>query len=625
MNHFLLASASEALPLLIALLVGSLLLVGGVLLFLLPQRERRKASLRGRSRTPVPTLPGYRIRREQAAVPRQFLAVPRIAALAPRPPEPPSPPPPPPPAREAIPSAEQTIPALSAGEPPDAELPTLTLPPPEPPQPIAEEITLHQPAEAAPPPEAAAVPAVSAEPQVEAPAEVTSLATVLDSEQTVLADDNAIQSAGVVEAPTVPEARSHIRKARLADVLAEPALERPYSKEAQLVTPPAPAPEPQPPQSAARRAHLVGFPAPGHLTGEPAPDPSGTAEASQETDAVSSTDAAEAETVPEAQAGEETPVEDQAAGAPLSQTTTASSPAEAGVTPAVRIVCFGTVDMLLDGAPLSPLDSRFRASREFELLAFLAQSAAQRRQTFVDRSTITEALLAEGLDEEDDEIDGDGEDYRRSPLGGWKYRLCRRLRRYGLPDNAWLETRADGALRLRADVQIDLVDFLQVSGQLRKARDLVRRGAGQQIEREMVFEWLQHLQHLYRDRGEFAEQFKFQEWTQEPRRRYRNIYWHALFYAAELQASLGERQMAIQVAEELLEQEEVEAEVVYESLLTWLREDGNKPDLSRWLNKYREWYASAHDDRSLDRDRPELIARLTTDAPQAAPAKKPSA
>jgi tetratricopeptide (TPR) repeat protein len=355
---------------------------------------------------------------------------------------------------------------------------------------------------------------------------------------------------------------------------------------------------------------------------------SGTSEARQET-VTSSPDntVVEAETLADTRVGadiEEKAEEKTDIVNPPSDTA-ASLQSEAAVAPAVRIVCFGTVDILLNGTPLSPLDSRFRASREFELLAFLAQSAALRRQAFVDRSTITEALLTEGLDEDDDEIDSDGEDYRRSPLGGWKYRLCRRLRRYGVPDHAWLESRADGALRLRTDVQIDLVDFLQVSSQLRKARDLIRRSASQQIEREMVFEWLQQLQRVYRDRGEFAEQFKFQEWTQEPRRRYRNIYWHALFYAAEFQASLGERQMAIQLAEELLDQEEVETEVVYESLLTWLHEDGNKSDLPRWLNKYRNWYAATHDGRSLDRAHPDLIDRLTRETSPAAPAKKPSA
>jgi hypothetical protein len=248
-------------------------------------------------------------------------------------------------------------------------------------------------------------------------------------------------------------------------------------------------------------------------------------------------------------------------------------------------------------------------------MAFLAHQAATRRHAFVDRSTITEALLPEESEADLDE--GDGEESegallnRRSPLGGWKYRLCRRLRSQGIPDHAWLESRADGALRLRSDVHIDVVDFLQVSSHLRKARDQVRRSEKTQAQLEEILEWLQQLRHLYRERGEFAEQFLLQEWTQEPRRRYRAIYWHALFYAAELLAAFEERHLAIQLAEELVDQEEGETEVVYETLLIWLHEEGNKADLQRWLNRYRAWYADAHQNRSLDMARPDLLARLT--------------
>jgi tetratricopeptide (TPR) repeat protein len=609
MGFFLLASASEAAPLLAALLVGILLLVGGLLLFLLPRAEQRKPSPRLRSRAPAPTLPGYRIRREQASAPRQFLAVSRIAALAPRPAEPL----PAPQEMEEVLGDDQTIPFLTAGDASIEEAIT-----PVPPLPFSEVLAAREPEQAAPPPESAAdAPAIAdASPQAEPTGKALPLESPFEENQPEFPAEEASRAE---EAPTVSASAPPIRKARLADVFSEPAIERPYAKEASPAAQPSePAPEPQPPQSAARRARLVGFPAPSNqIAGEPGPDQPGASEARQEPAASSpESAAAEADTLPEARAGagvaEQSDERIDVVIAPPVEA--ASLKSEAAGSLAVRIVCFGAVDLLLDGVPLSPVDSRFRASREFELLAFLAHSAALKRQSFVDRSAITEALLAEGLDEDEDEVNGDGEEYRRSPLGGWKYRLCRRLRRYGLPDHAWLETRADGALRLRADVQVDLVEFLQVSSQLRKARDLSRRSAGQPIERETVLAWLHQLQHLYRDRGEFAEQFKYQEWTQEPRRRYRNIYWHALFYAAELLASLGERQTAIQLAEELLEQEEVEAEVVFEALLTWLHEDGNKPDLLRWLNKYREWYAAAHNGRSLDKARPELISQLSAEA-----------
>lgn len=411
-----------------------------------------------------------------------------------------------------------------------------------------------------------------------------------------------------------------IRKARLANVFSEVITERSFTKDALPLAQPPPPPEPQPPQSAARRARLTGFP-------HPAAQVDSTALTNRLADGEADQQQAGVVSAPEA-SGE---------GAALSEPGTASAPRsdkdaitssesnqppqpESAETPALlRVVCFGTVDILTNGKPLSPLDSRFRSSREFELMAFLAYSAAMRRQTFVDRSAITEALLSEEMDEDAaDEGAEEGEEpftNRRSPLGGWKYRLCRRLRSQGIPDHAWLESRADGALRLRSEVQIDVVEFLQVSSHLRKARDQMRRLDGKQPRRDDVLAWLQQLRHLYRDRGEFAEQFQLQEWTQEPRRRYRNIYWHALFYAAELLAALEERQTAIQLAEELVEQEEVETEVVYEALLTWLHEDGAKSDLLRWLNKYRQWYAAVHENRSLDTARPDLLARFNLGIP----------
>lgn len=406
-----------------------------------------------------------------------------------------------------------------------------------------------------------------------------------------------------------------IRKARLANVFSEVITERSFTKDALPLAQPLPPPEPQPPQSAARRARLTGFPHP-----------------AAQVDSAALTNRLADGGVDQQQAGVASAPEASGAGAALSEPGTANAPRgdkdaitssesdqppqpESAETPALlRVVCFGTVDILTNGKPLSPLDSRFRSSREFELMAFLAYGAAMRRQTFVDRSAITEALLSEEMDEDTaDEGAEEGEESftnRRSPLGGWKYRLCRRLRSQGIPDHAWLESRADGALRLRSEVQIDVVEFLQVSSHLRKARDQMRRFDGKQPKRDDVLAWLQQLRHLYRDRGEFAEQFQLQEWTQEPRRRYRNIYWHALFYAAELLAALEERQTAIQLAEELVEQEEVETEVVYEALLTWLHEDGAKSDLLRWLNKYRQWYAAVHENRSLDTARPDLLARF---------------
>jgi hypothetical protein len=252
-------------------------------------------------------------------------------------------------------------------------------------------------------------------------------------------------------------------------------------------------------------------------------------------------------------------------------------------------------------------------------MAFLAHAAAPRRQAFVDRATIIEALVPEELVENEDEEHPDESDEpaetRRSPISNWKYRLCRRLRRQGIPDHAWLETRADGALRLRSEVQIDVSEFLQLASQLRKAHDQIRRPGAKHIPRESIQEWLVQFQALYRDRGEFAEQFQLREWTQEPRRRYRSVYWHGIFYAAKLLAELGERQSAIHLVEELFEADEVDTEEVFETLLTWLSQEGNRTDLLRWLNKYRDWYADVYRGKSLDKARPDLIELVSKQHP----------
>jgi hypothetical protein len=736
--RFVVLAVSNETTIVLALLVGFLLLIAGLLLLLLPHAERRSRNpprLR-HSREAPSVLPGYRIRSEQARIPRRFLSVPHIAVLAPRQAHQSSPP---------AAAAATKEPSTAEREPSDAlaDDPTLvrpplaaasqdrTLPETQPPGAIdqATIITLDHPVSTTPPagdalkkpgritrplPETLAEaanprpPAVPWQPEdlrfaemynaviqgriVELEAirqviaEFEAVATaperlgrfswnILDALRQLRAhleqlaaqpDESAPQSGEASQAvpqpitiptagtspaisepdvvpaddtsPTLEDAsegastpapagaepdtraQTPIRKAQLSSLFSEPPAERPFRKDAQPL--PLPPPEPQPPQSAARRAHLVGFPSPLAQMGSPAmqqkpeehtvqspgtaslgPLPPGGAENLHQSE---TTQAVRPEASPRRQSH---------LSQPLSQAEATSVP------PLLRVVCFGTVDILASGKSLSPLDSRFRSSREFELMAFLAHSAATRRQAFVDRSTITEALLPEETEDDlADESSEEGEETtinHRSPLGGWKYRLCRRLRSQGIPDHAWLESRADGALRLRSEVQIDLIDFLQASSHLRRARDQMRRPDGKLPKRDEVLEWLQHLWHLYRDRGEFAEQFQLQEWTQEPRRRYRSIYQRALFHAAELLAALEERQTAIQLAEELVDQEEVETEVVYEALLTWLHADGNKADLARWLNKYRAWFAAAYPGRSLDTARPDFIARLNPGASSA--------
>lgn len=694
-------SVSSETPLTVALLIGIFLLVVGLLLLLLPRSERRsqKSTAFKRSKASPTVVPGYRIRSEQARVPRQFLSVPRIAVLDPQRSSHPT-------STAAVASTEAFSITAEAQDHPDAldDAPTLSFsllaeaeqPPTKPGKEKAEEadqatlITLDQPGSIAMPavdmppeqeqetdslsqpdsqpeqltePLSAATPPVSDDTAPDAPAAPTLHADSDDTEpngapapesaaaplepappepeaadlpevEEQSAEPDEPSPAEVAEFPPNADAEPQqdaipqppIRKARLSSVFSEVITERSFTKDALPLAQPPPLPEPQPPQSAARRARLTGFPHPAAQVDSAALTnhlEDGDAD-QQQISAVSASEASAegaALSVPgtaNAQRGDKDAITPSDSDQPPQP--------EGAETPALlRVVCFGTVDILTNGKPLSPLDSRFRSSREFELMAFLAYSAALRRQTFVDRSAITEALLSEEMDEDsaDESAEESEESFtnRRSPLGGWKYRLCRRLRGQGIPDHAWLESRADGALRLRAEVQIDVVEFLQVSSHLRKARDQMRRFDAKQPKRDDVLAWLQQLRHLYRDRGEFAEQFQLQEWTQEPRRRYRNVYWHALFYAAELLAALEERQTAIQLAEELVEQEEVETEVVYEALLTWLHEDGNKSDLLRWLNTYRQWYAAVHDNRSLDMARPDLLARLNPGIPPNAPPK----
>ncbi len=415
------------------------------------------------------------------------------------------------------------------------------------------------------------------------------------------------------ERETSPAEPTFIRKARLSSILTEthPTAQ---AQAAQIQETPALSAPAHP----VRRARLTGFPPPvAHVAGDAVQAAPQEAESAEQVAApAQSQQDDQAEVAPETAEVliSDSQEEEVAAPAPA-----ALAPAIASVptqeTPLVEVICFGTVDILAGGKSLCPLESRFRSSREFELMTFLAHWAATHRQAFVDRGMITEALLAEEYDEDDEDEEGrDGRGgmagSQRSPLGGWKYRLCRRLRQAGILDQAWLETRADGALRLRPEVRIDLVEFLHVTSQLRKVRDQLRRPGHKPIAHETILEWLQQLHSLYRERGEFAEQFLLCEWTQEPRRRYRSFYWHSLWYAAELLAATGDRPRAIQLAEELIEGNQVEAEPIFEALLTWLSEEGNKPDLLKWWNHYREWYAEMYPGQSLETARPDLVKLL---------------
>ncbi len=529
---------------------------------------------------------------------------------------------------------EDTVPPVLVDEAPASETPEASaalaleegsaqaepLPPPTSPAPLEaedEEITIDaQPLGAAP----------LAEPELPpvavAPSDAPAVAEMPAGDQAVfspaLAEEVASDAAQAPAAPVSPAegapekvaetpVATPIRKARLPNLAQGPGATatNPFMPPSgEYSRPPASAP------SVVRRARLPDFPRPsarataaGGQAEPAAPEPaSGTAPA------------------PPASAAGEVPPGAGPAEARLPAATgetgakapvLTSSAASVGL----RIHCFGTVDILVNGRSLSPLDSRFHASRECELMAFLAYWSAAKRHAFVDRATILEALVPEELEDEEPDEGADDHDEplenRRSPIGGWKYRLCRRLRREGIPDHTWLETRADGALRLRSQVQVDLLEFLQVSANLRMARDQQRKPLSAQLSSEQVISWLHQLQALYRDRGEFAEQFQWREWTQEPRRRYRALYLHSTFYAAGLLAAMGERQLAIRLAEELLETDEVEVESVFEALITWLSEEGQRADMLRWLNKYREWYAQAYQGQTLERARPELLARVT--------------
>lgn len=421
---------------------------------------------------------------------------------------------------------------------------------------------------------------------------------------------------GAPEKAAEPPVAAPIRKARLSNLTQGPGATaaagatNPFMPNiGASATPPAASP------SVVRRARLPDFPHPSARATEAARQPQAGGQAEPAApELAASTPPAPPEAAASAAPGGAGPAEAQqpaAAGESGAKTSAfTSSAASVGL----RIHCFGTVDILVNGRSFSPLDSRFHASRECELMAFLAYWSAAKRHAFVDRATILEALVPEELEDEEPDDGADDHDEplenRRSPIGGWKYRLCRRLRREGIPDHTWLETRADGALRLRSQVQVDLIEFLQVSASLRMARDQQRKPGSAPLSSEQVLGWLHQLQALYRDRGEFAEQFQWREWTQEPRRRYRSLYLHSTFYAAGLLATLGERQLAIQLAEELLEADEVEAEAVFEALITWLSEEGQRADLLRWLNKYREWYAQAYQGQTLERARPEFLARV---------------
>jgi hypothetical protein len=649
----------------ISLAIGLVLLVGGLLLTLLPSSEDRPRRTRRRRQNPEPPLflPGHRIRGEEAKRSRQRLEVRRLVVLdaAAHPPQMPAiSAPPPVPARNEI--EGQQLAVLPASVP-EQSGPVSKLPP----YAWSEEMALAETVYSLPSTEGSgaaetvqendistalqepgeALPEMrqsdqseqfqETNPELESvsgtmPAPQPQIATGGVEDTTTLQSDQAREDEALPTMALAPESHvsSHVSSMEsVPDAVATAASPIPAAQdeEADVITAELPVP---PPIRKAKLSTLTQAPpaAPGYVlkdassgSGEPEEAPAGAVRRARLKGFPASTGESPADLPPLnppeellAQLGLASPV----SPASHERLTESSEPVVGGTASGVetasgglRIVCFGTVDILVAGQPLSPLDSRFRSSREFELMAFLAHAAAPRRQAFVDRATIIDALVPEELgDNEDEEHPDDGDEppeTRRSPISNWKYRLCRRLRRQGIPDHAWLETRADGALRLRSDVQIDVAEFLQVASNLRKAHDQIRRPGAKQIPRESIQEWLGQFQTLYRDRGAFAEQFQLREWTQEPRRRYRSVYWHGIFYAARLLAALGERQPAIHLAEELFEADEVDTEEVFETLLTWLGEEGNRTDLLRWLNTYRDWYADVYRGKSLDKARPDLI------------------
>ncbi len=622
----------------IGLLVGSLLLVTGLLLLLIPRQEQRssKPNLRSQSRMPNGALPGRRILREEARVSRRWLSVPRITILNPQQKDqPPSSPTSATTIKEASgavveSSANAAASPLVISSPPSLSgQPTVQqdMPSSQPSNPSTEAPALDaqydvptllalQPGELI-----TVAPPETARERVEHEPHAGFWRTEEDTEPGQV-EDAALAAASeavasIVERETPPAEPTPIRKARLSGILAETRPGEQLSREQITPTQDMP-PHPSAPTHLVRRAQLTGFPPPISHAADAPPQATPPEEAVDQLISLATRQQDdEAEAAPGVQGNitaDSRTEESAALVSAVAVPPVASS--ENKASPLVAVICFGTVDILVGGKSLSPLESRFRSSREFELMTFLAHWAVTRRGAFVDRGTITEALLAEELSDPDDEDVADLEEregvggFQRSPLGGWKYRLCRRLRQMGVLDQVWLEARADGALRLRPEVRIDLIEFLQVASQLRKERDQLRYPDRKPVSHETILGWLHQLQCLYRDRGEFAEQFLLCEWTQEPRRRYRSLYWHALWHAAELLAASGERQRAIQVAEELIESNEVEVEPIFESLLTWLSEEGNKPDLLKWLNRYREWYAETYPGQSPDIARADLMKQL---------------
>lgn len=279
---------------------------------------------------------------------------------------------------------------------------------------------------------------------------------------------------------------------------------------------------------------------------------------------------------------------------------------------AIRIVCLGLVNILIGGEELQQTGKRFRSSRELELMAYLAHCAATKKMAFVDRQTIANALLPEQWadDESDEHAERDTESAKdpRSLIRSYKYRLSTRLGKAGIQEQAWLESRDDDALRLSSQVHTDLAELLGVANRLKLGRDEVVRQRKVVITPEQVQQWLRQLDLLYR--SDFAEQFQDSEWAEKPRRYYRGAYLRAKVEAAELLAALGERQQAIYLAERLIEAEEVKTDELFDALIGWLIQEGDKTGLLRWYGQYRRWYTKLNKGQTLEAARPDLAERV---------------
>lgn len=272
--------------------------------------------------------------------------------------------------------------------------------------------------------------------------------------------------------------------------------------------------------------------------------------------------------------------------------------AEAGTR--LRVQGFGLAHLVVWGKRLELRST----SKQMQLILYLAHAAAEhgpREAYYVSRATIAEALWMSEEPEEpaahlpstpSKKLRARGgkapktrpvEVLQQEALRQAKSRLVKCLEEVGLSEADWLDSRRDGALRLRSEVQSDLKDFQALARFLEAVRWKTDTSVPlpPQLTTDRLRKLVARLHRLYRDG--FAEQFELLEWTRQPREHYRSTLYQALQNAAVLLGRAGDSESAIDLAVFAFEQHPT-AESLHDLFRCW--ELGDLTQLRTYLREY---------------------------------------